>query len=249
MIRTEQRGAVMEINFARPEKKNALTVAMYETLVASLAQAEAAPNVRAVILSGDGGTFSAGNDLQDFLANPPSGADSPVFKFLHAISTMDTILIAAVEGRAVGIGVTMLLHCDLAVAAEDAKLSFGFLKMALVPEAASSLIVPELVGGRKAMELFLLRDEFSGAEAAEYGIVNAAVAPGAALETARAYADRVGSLAPTAVRITKRLVRGAPEPIAARIAEEAALFAQQLRSPEAREAFMAFLEKRAPKFG
>ena len=248
-VRVRRDGGVIELVLDRPEKKNALLAEMYLALAEALVSAELDSGVTTVIFTAEGGSFCAGNDIQDFLRRAPGVAsESPVARFLHALTTSTKILIAAVEGRAVGIGVTLLLHCDLVAVAEDARLSFGFLKLALVPEAASSLLVPRLVGHRRAMELFLLREEISGPEAVEFAIANLATPAGATLETARGWAGRIGDLAPSAVRATKRLVTSDSSTVAARIDEEFASFAAQLASPHAREALAAFLQKRKPDF-
>jgi enoyl-CoA hydratase/carnithine racemase len=246
-LRTETAGGVLHLVFDRPEKKNALTLAMYEGLTAALASSAADPAVRAVVLSGTGGAFSAGNDLSDFLSDPPSGEDSPVFRFLHAASTFPKPLLAAVEGPAVGIGTTVLLHCDLAWAAPSARFRLPFVDLGLVPEAASSLLLPRAVGPKRAAEWLLLGEAFGAEEAVQAGLVNAVVdGPVAvAMERARGLARKP----PEAVRLAKALLRRSyTQAVAETIREEGRLFVERLASPEAQEAFSAFLEKRPPDF-
>jgi len=247
-ILTSQADGILTIGFNRPDKKNALTSAMYAALADALEAAESDEAVRVIFFTGSGGAFTAGNDLQDFLNNPPQGDDTPVFRFLRAISTASKPLIAAVSGVAVGVGTTMLLHCDLVYAADDAKLSLPFVNLALVPEAASSLLLPAMVGYHRAAELLLLGEPFTAATAKEYGIVNAVVSGEQLLETAMAAARKIAAKPPTAVRLTKQLLRQSRGDIAGQMAAEGAHFRGQLKSAEAREAMTAFFEKRPPKF-
>ncbi|MEK9968798.1 MAG: enoyl-CoA hydratase, partial [Ferrovibrio sp.] len=172
-ILTAQADGILTITFNRPDKKNALTSAMYATLADTLEAAETDPGVRAILFAGNGGAFTAGNDLQDFLNNPPQGENSPVFRFLRAISTTGKPLVAAVTGAAVGVGTTMLLHCDLVYVGAGAKLSLPFVNLALVPEAASSLLLPAMIGHHRAAELILLGEPFDADTAKAYGIANA----------------------------------------------------------------------------
>ncbi|MBV9078869.1 MAG: enoyl-CoA hydratase/isomerase family protein [Methylobacteriaceae bacterium] len=241
-------GARLEIHLNRPDKKNALTGAMYAAVAEGLASAEREPGVLAVILAGRGQAFCAGNDLADFMANPPSGDDSPVARFLRAISTATKAVVAAVQGPAVGVGATMLLHCDHVVASEEASLQFPFARLALVPEAASSLLLPRVVGPLAAAELMLTGDPLPAAEAKRLGLVSRVVPSGEALAGARAFAARLEGLPPEALRETKRLLRATSQDVATRMAEENALFRRQLGSAEFAEAARAFLEKRKPVF-
>src|SRR5690242_20522662 len=174
-IRTATSNGVMTIEIARPEKKNALTIAMYAAMTEALRAAQADPAVRAVLITGQPAAFTAGNDLQDFMQRPPTGADSPVVQVMYALLDVEKPIIAAVTGVAVGIGVTLLLHCDLVYVSDDAQLSMPFVTLGLVPEFASSAILPRLLGQVKAAELVLLGKGFSGADAVRLGIANAAL--------------------------------------------------------------------------
>jgi enoyl-CoA hydratase/carnithine racemase len=239
---------VMEIAFNRPEKKNALTRDMYAAVVDALVSADADPSVRAVILTGVGETFTSGNDIKDFqsrAAGPNTSAASP---FLTIISSMQKPLIGAVNGAAIGVGTTMLAHCDLIVAARSARFVMPFTSLGLVPEAGSSLLFPRMVGNQRAGALLLLGEPISAETALEWGFVYQVVDDAALMDTARGLARRMTALPPQAVRETKKSIRHGQPEIAARIAEELELFRQRLSSPEAAEAFAAFVEKRNPDF-
>jgi len=240
---------ILTITFNRPDKKNALTSAMYATLADALESADTDPAVRVILFAGNGGAFTAGNDLQDFLNNPPQGDNTPVFRFLRAISTATKPLVAAVSGVAVGVGTTMLLHCDLVYAGESAKLSLPFVNLALVPEAASSLLLPAMIGHHRAAELFMLGEAFTPATAKEYGIVNAIYPDDRLLTEATAVAAKLAAKPPTAIRLTKQLLKRTKGDVAGQMALEGEHFRSQLKSAEAREAMTAFFEKRPPKFG
>jgi enoyl-CoA hydratase/carnithine racemase len=247
-VEFRQEVGILEIRLNRPDKKNAITVAMYAAMAERLAAAEADPAVRVVLFTGAGDAFCAGNDLKDFIANPPSGQDSPVFRFLRAISTATKVLIAAIQGPAVGIGTTMLLHCDLVVAARNARLSVPFVNLGLVPEAASSLLLPRLVGHQRAAELFLLGEPIDAATAQAYGLVNRVVEDDEVAATAQALAAQIAAKAPGAVRMVKKLMKSPTTTVPERMVEEAHDFGTQLASAELREAVGAFFEKRAPDF-
>ena len=249
-ILTAVEDGILRLQINRPEKKNALTVAMYADMAAALTQAEHDPAVRVVLIHGHPEVFSSGNDLQDFVSTPPIGEDQPVFQFLLAISTAAKPIIAAVTGPAIGIGTTMLLHCDLVYAAESARFQLPFVNLALVPEAASSLLLPAQIGYRRAAELLMLGEPFSAAKAMEYGLITEMTAEGdAALIAAKTAAKKLASKPPAALRLTKMLMKkNGADDIAKQMSEEAAHFVQQLRSPEAAEAFKAFYEKRAPDY-
>jgi enoyl-CoA hydratase/carnithine racemase len=247
-ILTAQADGVLTITFNRPDKKNALTSAMYATLANALEAADTDPAVRVILFTGNGGAFTSGNDLQDFLNNPPQGDNTPVFRFLRAISTASKPMIAAVSGVAVGVGTTMLLHCDLVYAGESAKLSLPFVNLALVPEAASSLLLPAMVGHHRAAELFMLGEAFTPATAKDYGIVNAIYPDDKLLAEATALAARLATKPPTAMRLTKQLLKRTKGDVAGQMAQEGEHFRSQLKSAEAREAMTAFFEKRPPKF-
>jgi enoyl-CoA hydratase/carnithine racemase len=239
---------ILEIRLSRPDKKNALTVAMYAAMAEALVAAESDPAIRVVLFTAVGDAFCAGNDLNDFIAKPPSGADSPVFQFLRALSEATKVVIAAVQGAAVGIGTTMLLHCDLVVAGKGARLSVPFVNLGLVPEAASSLLLPRLIGHQRAAALFLLGESFDAATAHAYGLVNRVVEDADIQETARGLARQIATKAPGAVRLIKKLMKSESTTVPERMLEEAHDFGAQLASAELREAVAAFFQKRAPDF-
>lgn len=247
-IQTSQADGILTIAFNRPDKKNALTAAMYTVIADALEAAEADSGVRVVVLTGNGGSFSAGNDLQDFLRNPPQGDSSPVFRFLRAISTATKPLVAAVTGVAIGVGTTMLLHCDLVYVGAGTKLSLPFVNLAVVPEAASSLLLPAMIGYHRAAELLMLGESFDAEAARAYGIANAVFPDAEVLPEAMKVAAKLAAKPPTALRLTKQLMRQSRGDVAGQMAAEATHFRAQLVSAEAREAMTAFFEKRPPKF-
>jgi len=248
LILTETKNRVATIQLNRPEKKNALTAEMYQALTEALRAAEADPQVRVTIVQGQPDCFCAGNDLTDFLERPPQGEEAPVSQFLQTISTTAKPVIAAVGGPAVGIGTTMLLHCDFVYATPEARFQLPFVTLGLVSEAASSLLLPMLAGYQRAAELLLLGKPFTAEKALAAGIVTEIV-PTDLIEYARDAAAYIAGLPPDSVRLTKALMKRAYGPLVAeRIAEESKLFRDRLRSPEAKEAFSAFLEKRKPDF-
>jgi len=248
-IFVEKAQRLQRIQLNRPAKKNALTAGMYRALADALREADRDSEVRAVLVHGVAGAFTAGNDLQDFLANPPRDDSSPAFAFLHALMQVEKPLVAAVNGVAIGIGTTLLLHCDLVYAAEDATFAMPFVNLGLCPEAASSFLLPALAGYQRAAELLLLGEPFDAAKAREVGIVTEVVPPDLVLATAEQAARKLAEKPPASVRLTKRLLkaqtRGMME---AALAQELGEFRERLVSPEAREAFAAFLEKRTPDF-
>jgi enoyl-CoA hydratase/carnithine racemase len=252
-IKTATVNGVATIEIARPEKKNALTVAMYQAMADALNAARQDSSVRAVLITGQPGVFTSGNDIEDFMSRPPGqgseGLDSPVFRFMQALLACDKPVVAAVTGAAIGIGTTMLLHCDLVYVADDARLAMPFVSLGLVPEFASSLLVPQLMGHRRAAEKLLLGDPFTADQAVECGIANAVLPAGEVVNHARRVAERFNGLPPGAVREAKQLLRAPQrEQIESTIRTEGALFAKRLRSPEAMEAFQAFFQKRKPDF-
>jgi enoyl-CoA hydratase/carnithine racemase len=252
-IKTATLNGVATIEIARPEKKNALTIAMYQAMADALRAAQADGAVRAVLITGQPGIFTSGNDIDDFMSRPPDAGgnvmDSPVFQFMRALVGIDKPVIAAVTGAAIGIGTTMLLHCDLVYVSDEARLAMPFVSLGLVPEFASSLIVPRLLGNVKAAEKLLLGDPFTPEDAVEMRIANAVLPAGEVVNHARRVAERFNALPPGAVRETKKLLRRASsEEILQTIAIEAEQFGQRLRSPEAMEAFQAFFQKRKPDF-
>ena len=250
-IRAATLNKVLTIEIARPEKKNALTQAMYTAMAEALEAANTDTGVRAVLITGQPGIFTSGNDIDDFMQRPPAGdgAEAPVAHFMRALLDCDKPVVAAVTGAAVGIGTTLLLHCDLVYVSDEARLAMPFVSLGLVPEYASSLLLPALIGHAKAAEKLMLGEPFSGSDAVDCGIANAVLPAGEVVNHARRMAERFNALAPGAVADTKRLMRG---PQRARIREvmatEGALFGQRLRSPEAQEAFQAFFQKRKPDF-
>ena len=247
-ISIERDDAVMALRFNRPDKKNAITAGMYAALAAALHEAEHDGVTRAVIFHGAGEQFTAGNDVADFLSNPPVDEDAPVFAFLRALAAATLPYVAAVDGVAIGIGSTLLLHCDYVLVTARARLQMPFVNLGLVPEAASSLLLPQRIGYARAAELLMLGEAIDGTRAVELGLANRVVVAEQLATEAAAIARTLARKPPGALRATKALMRKAPRPMAEAMAEEAKLFAQQLVSPEAREAFAAFLEKRPPRF-
>jgi len=240
---------IARLTFDRPAKKNAITAEMYELFVAHLKQASADPTVRAVLVSGAGGTFTAGNDLKDF-SNPKfAQPDSPVLTFMQGLSTFEKPVVAAVQGLAIGIGVTMLLHCDLVYVADDATFSMPFTSLGLVPEFASTLLVPQVAGRVRAAEKLLLGKPFPAHEAVVMGLANAVLPAADVLAHAEKVARAFTQLPPGAVRDTKKLLRGwEGATVKEAIFREASYFGPRLGGDEAREAIAAILEKRAPDF-
>jgi len=249
-IKTDIADGVLTITIARPEKRNALTLAMYQAMSEAIQLARADATVHALLITGQADVFTAGNDLQDFLQQMPSGESSPVLRFMHAVLECEKPIIAAVTGLAIGIGTTLLLHCDLVYVADDARLGTPFVNLGLVPEFGSSLLLPRLMGYAQAAEKLLLGDMFSGTEAVRLGLANAALPSGEVLDHARAVARRFTTLPSAAVLASKRLLRaGLREQIDATINAEVAVFIERLGSAETREALRAFLEKRRPTVG
>lgn len=240
---------ICTITFNRPARKNALTVQMYRDIVVLLKNAETDPKVRVVVFTGAGDSFTSGNDIADFMGTPPSGPDSPVFELLLALVDAQKPLIAAVRGPAIGLGVTMLLHCDLAYAADNAKFQLPFVNLGLVPEAASSLLLPMIAGHAKASELLLLAEPFNAQTALAAGIVNQVYPADALADAVRDRAQLLAEKPVVSVRLTKQLMKGE---LRAQIHEtllrEGAHFLERLSSPAAIEAFTAFFEKRRPNF-
>ncbi|SDP47095.1 Enoyl-CoA hydratase/carnithine racemase [Pseudomonas arsenicoxydans] len=244
-IEVERERGLLTLRLNRPEKKNALTRAMYSHLNEALKQADADPEINAVLITGSAECFTAGNDIADFIQQPPGNLDSPVFHFMLNLLECRKPVIAAVAGAAVGIGTTMLLHCDLVYVSRDARLRMPFVNLGLCPEFGSSLILPRMLGHAKAAELLLLGEGFSGEQAAQWGIATEALGSGeAALAKAREMALRFESLPPEAVRISKQLMKAPDRELLRKvIEEEGALFTQRLRSPEAMAALSAFINR------
>jgi enoyl-CoA hydratase/carnithine racemase len=245
--RTESRVARIEIH--RPEKKNAFTGEMYLQLGDALAAAAADKDVRAVLLHGSRDCFTAGNDLADFLKPRPAGAEPPVWRLFRILPNLPKPVVAAVAGPAVGIGSTLLLHCDLVFAAAGARFQLPFVPLGIVPEFASTFLLPLTAGYQRAAELLLLGQPFTAEQAREAGIVNAVVPEGELFDRAEKAAAQLAALPPESIRLTKQLMKAAHAgAIEARIAEETRIFTERLASPEAKEAMNAFLEKRKPDF-
>jgi enoyl-CoA hydratase/carnithine racemase len=238
-------GAIRLIRMNRPDKKNALTRDMYEAMTQALDSVGAAENIRAVVIAGVPGAFTAGNDLQDFLAMATSqaGLARPVLNFLPALVNCQKPMVAAVSGIAVGVGTTMLFHCDHVVAAREARFVTPFTSLGLIPEAASSLTAPRVMGHARAFSLLVMGRPLDAAQAKEAGFVNSVVAAEDVDAEAMKAAHEIAKLPPGAVAVARRLLRGGREELLARIAEENDLFKQRLASPEARAAFEAFLTK------
>jgi enoyl-CoA hydratase/carnithine racemase len=247
LVQVTRRGHICEVRLNRPEKRNALTAEMYQGLIDAFSEAEADDEIRVVLLSGEGASFTAGNDLKDFL-NAPAVAepDHVISRFLRALSGFCKVLIAAVHGSTVGIGVTLLLHCDLVIAGRSTKLIMPFVRLGLVPEAASTLLLPHLIGRQRAAEAFLLGEPINAAAAQDWGLVNRVVDDEALMEQARALSEAAARQPPGAVRATKRLMRSPQSAdIEARIQEELNVFSARLGSAEFAAAVQAFLGKAA----
>lgn len=248
LIATELDDGVLVVRINRVDKKNALTTEMYRELAAAIERAGSDREVGVVLFTGTGGVFTAGNDLVDFLENPPQGPEAPVYRFLDALVNTDVPLMAAVDGFAVGIGTTMLLHCEQVFATERARFSMPFINLGIVPEAGSSMLLSEACGYQKAAELLMLGEAFDGGEALRCNIVSRLCEPEELMDQALATAHKLAAKPRDALRATKRLMRRNRESLPDRIAAEGVLFNQALASPAAKEAMNAFLEKRTPDF-
>ena len=241
--------AVLTITFNRVDKKNAFTEAMYATFAAALTQAASDPGVRAVVVQGHETVFSAGNDIADFLANPPKSLDAPVFQLLRALAAFPKPLLAAVCGPAVGIGTTLLFHCDLVYAGDNAAFAMPFVNLGLCPEAGASLLVPQMMGYHRAAEVLLLGEPFMAETALEVGLINRIVPPTEANALAQAQARKLSLKPAAALLATKRLMKqGQAAPLLAQMEAEGSEFGRMLGEAAAREAFAAFMEKRKPDF-
>jgi enoyl-CoA hydratase/carnithine racemase len=237
-------GPVRTIRMNRPDKKNALTMAMYAAMAEGIETAPAA-NIRCLLIGGAPSVFCAGNDIGDFLQAAMSGGlGAPILRFLRALARCETPLVAAVQGNAVGVGATMLMHCDHVVASTEAKLSTPFVSLGLVPEAASSLIAPRLMGHARAFSMLVMGKPLNADEAKAAGIVNTIAAPDAVEAEAMKAAHHITGLPPQAVVASRRLMRGNPDEIVARIDEEAEEFKARLKSAEAQAAFTAFMTRK-----
>ena len=240
-----RRDAVAAIQFNRPQRRNALTAEMYAAMAQALREADADSSVRVVLFHGTDDAFTAGNDLGDFVQRPPSDENAPVFRLLLAVTAARKPLVAAVEGVAVGLGTTLLLHCDLVYAAEDARFSLPFTRLGLVPEFGSSYLLPLVAGYQRAAELLLLGEPFDAAQAHAAGIVTRIVPHGQALDTAWDAAKKLGALPAESVYLTRELMK---EPHRSAVAQQMRVEGEHFRAllerPAAREALAAFLEKR-----
>lgn len=249
LVVSEVAGRVASVRLARLDKKNALTGEMYGLLADALEAAQADPQVRSVLLHGSPDCFCAGNDVADFLKRPPLQRGSPSARFFDAMLDLDKPLVAAVGGPAVGIGTTMLLHCDLVYAATDARFQLPFVPLGIVPEFGSTYLLPLIAGYQRAAELLLLGQPFSAQKAHEVGIVTQVVEKEELLQRAGEAAAALAALPPQSIRLTKQMLKKRhAQQVREAIAEEVKLFGERLGSPEAKEAMSAFLEKRKPDF-
>lgn len=248
-IRITLNEGILHIQMNRPEKKNALTRAMYETMADAILGADQDGATRVILLTGTADCFTSGNDLADFIAVQQEGGIKPLNSFLPAISQAKKPVIAAVNGVAIGIGTTMLLHCDLVYAGTKARFQLPFVNLGLCPELGSSFLLPRLVGHQRAAELLLLGEPFGVETAREFGLVNAVCSEETLFETAFRKARQLAAQPPASVRLTKALLKRPVEAaVSQTIQEELKLFVELLKSPAAAEAFQAFLEKRKPDF-
>ena len=248
-ILTHIDAGVMTITFNRLDKKNSITSSMYAAMADAVAQAAADPAVRVVVFQGHESIFSAGNDIGDFLNQPPSTQESPVFRFLRGIATFEKPLLAAVAGPAVGIGTTMLFHCDLVYAGDNAAFSMPFVNLGLCPEAASSYLAPRMFGYHRAAEALLMGEPFFAEAAQEVGLVNRVVPPTEVNGYAQAQARKLAAKPLSSLIATKRLMKGGDQQaVLQKMDEEGRDFGRMLREPAAKEAFGAFMEKRKPDF-
>src|SRR5882724_7592106 len=239
-------GPIRTIRMNRPDKKNALTAVMYDAMAEAIETAGGSPGIGSILIAGVPGVFSAGNDMGDFMkaASGGEGLGNSVLRFLYALARCERPLVAAVQGVAVGIGTTMMFHCDYAVAASDSRFSTPFVALGLVPEAASSLIAPRVMGHRRAFELLVMGKPLSGEEAKACGLINQVTAADQVEAEAMKAAQTIAALPPEGVAISRRLMKGAPDEIVRRMDEEAEQFRMRLQSPEARAAFTAFLSRK-----
>jgi len=248
-IQSELSDGILTLRINRPDKKNALNLAMYQALADGLKDADSDDAVRVILISGTEECFTSGNDLADFLTTPPTGPDSPVMQFLIAISEARKPIVAAVNGAAVGVGVTMLLHCELVYAGSGAIFQMPFVSLGLCPEAGSTLLLPRIMGHQRAAELLLLGESFCADKACAVGIVTAVCPDREVLVTARNKALQLAAQPAAAVRLAKNLLKRdyAPQ-LRETIVEEGRQFMERLKSPEAAEALQAFMERRKPDF-
>ena len=248
-IKVHAESGVMTITLNRVERKNSITSAMYGMLAEAIHAAQEDANVRVAVLQGHETVFSAGNDIGDFLHQPPAGGESPVFRFLQGIASFRKPLLAAVCGPAVGVGTTMLFHCDLVYAGDNAAFSMPFVNLGLCPEAASSLLVPQMFGYHRAAEALLLGEPFMAEAALEVGLVNRVLPPTEASNFAQAQARKLAAKPLTSLIETKRLMKkGQQQLVQQQMQDEGESFRRMLQEPAAKEALTAFTEKRKPDF-
>jgi enoyl-CoA hydratase/carnithine racemase len=248
-ILVDSQNGVLTLTFNRLDKKNSVTSSMYAALADEFEEAKSDKSIRVVVLQGHEQIFSAGNDLGDFLKSPPTSDDAPVWRFLHGISSFPKPIIAAVCGAAVGIGTTLLLHCDLVYAGSNAKFSLPFVNLGLCPEAASSFLLPRLMGHQRASEALLFGDPLSVEEAARFGIVNRVLPPEEVNAYAQAQARKLAEKPLSSLLETKRLLKlETGTKVKERMKEEGQVFSQMLDAPAVKEAISAFMEKRKPDF-
>ena len=248
-IVTSSANAIATLEFNRPQRRNALTSGMYTLLTDALRAAEADDAIRVIVFRGTAEVFCAGNDIEDFMQHPPAGTDAPVFGFLHAVTHATKPLVAAVNGPAVGIGTTLLFHCDLVYVGDNARFQLPFTSLGVVPEFASTYMLPLIAGYQRAAELLLLGESFGPDKALAAGFVTRVVPASETFETAAKAAAQLASLPPESIRLTKALMRQAHrEAIDIQLRKEGEHFRGLLGKPAAREAMRAFLEKRKPDF-
>jgi enoyl-CoA hydratase/carnithine racemase len=248
-ILTDKKSGLLTITFNRPDRKNSVTAAMYEVLVRTLNEAANDAQIRVVVLSGNEESFSAGNDLGDFVTNPPNTADAPVWQFLRALSVFPKPVIAAVCGAAVGIGTTMLLHCDLVFVGDNAKFGLPFVSLGVCPEGVSTLLLPKLIGYQRAARALLMGEPFDAQSALQMGLANQILPAADTLAFAQSEAAKLVAKPLSSVVETKRLMRMSERAaIEAQMSEEAAVFGRMITAGAAKEAIAAFGEKRKPDF-
>ncbi|RTE66631.1 enoyl-CoA hydratase [Amphritea opalescens] len=250
ILKITTEGRICQILMNRPDKKNALTLTMYQGLTDAMLAADANPEVRVIMLGSTGDSFCAGNDIADFIAasSQPDAIKVPLF-FLQTLASLATPIIAVVPGAAVGIGTTILLHCDMVIASDQARFQLPFARLGLVPEGGSSLLLPQLVGHRRAFELLVMGDSFSAETAQTLGLVNRVETAQDLAERALLDGTKLAALAPEAVRQSKAMLRShSQSQLEAVLVAEVKQFAERLKSEEAREALMAFMQKREPDF-
>ena len=249
-IQITKAGGILALEFNRPERKNAITTAMYQSLADAINAAESDAEVRAILISGKPEIFTAGNDLDDFLKTSPDTpiSERSVFRFMQALSSSTKPVVAAVSGAAIGIGTTLLMHCDLVYAGDNAKFSVPFAQLGLCPEFGSSMLLPRNAGHARAAEKLMLGEPWGAQEAYDMGLVSKVLPAGEVLAYAQAQAAKLVALPATSIRATKRLMKSGREALQAHIDVESKLFGEMLQAPEAKEAFTAFFEKRKPDF-